>query len=797
MPQDTTMEDVQAQTVTSRTNSTDIHPLTNPISTNDNAPNNDGHVNSTLVGPTDQVDNSEPAISLIFHHHAYATSTTSTTGHHIPSPNTRVTIHSLPPEIIMLIFNLLAQSPARLPLPAWHFTHHLQPRDISSLPSTSIAPNGLTLPHIPNAPTPSYPATPIPTHVQLQCDCRYLFLAPFIYHRLFPYNVGAVCRRWLSILGYFPAFWGKIVVSRVAGTWTDPAHFEWCLQRSRGRVGIEVYIGSQLMRSSSAERDGNPGPGLTMTEEREMIARYTEVLKPHLWRCSVIDYYVAYSTSLPSIVDDLRGISSNLVSLRLGCFKECSPITATATSSVPTPSPDPRHGQDTVPPFPTSYPNLRDLSLNGSNFIQTTLHHPQLLRSVQSELTIHHYNHNLYPDDQPFSAHNVLEGIFPRTPSQAPAGLILNFDSTEFAPIPQKRYIIKSTPIRTPDSETESPVPFYHIHPPLAPMISTINGGPVDWSNIVFKCKNMSDQLLNDLIAIGIGSLIQCPQTVELDNCSISELDSIAALEIAKAKPQPLETTRSTSLVAGSWQICHIPEASFSKLPFPVAHMTIRNITDADSIINVIERLMGAHLAIHNCPAFTGTVLDKLCQRTDDTFEHYQALYADTHPEGRDHGGYHGMTLPVGIEDLTITDCANFTPRELWYFLEKRFWAVEDVFSNNQGAEHALVPCNFGDVWIEHPRCNLPDSVDWEVWNDRYHRVCRRFMWKYTPRVLTDFENEWEWDEEYALEALTDWGEDMDEVDSRSWDEESGNNDDRDKSESEDIQVAEDSDQPR
>ncbi|PPR05732.1 hypothetical protein CVT24_006677 [Panaeolus cyanescens] len=676
-------------------------------------------------------------------------------GHHIPSPNARTSIQSLPPEVLMLIFNLLSRTNRR-PLPVSHFTRHL-PRHIPSLASfPSIpAPNGITLAQIaPNPPQqPATSLTPLllahQATVASHCDCKYLFLSPAFHYRLFPYNLSAVCIQWRNILGSSPSFWNRIVVSRVAGSWADPAEFQWYLERSKNLVGIEVYIGSEL--TNHTETLGYSE--LTESSEREMVARYTEALKSHLWRCSVIDYNVKYSTSLPSIVDDLRGISSNLVSLRLVCSEEGHLSDAPSTSST-----DP-----TRIPFPTLYPDLKDVSLDGYNFIQTTLHHPQLLRSVQDKLTVHHYHYNndTQRPREPFTAHNVLEGIFPRSPLQL---LTLHFNSIEFSPIEQPRYIIKS-PSPTPEL---LPV-LYHVHPPLVCMISDSNVGTIDWSNVFLKCSNMSDQLLNDLIAVGISGN-RCPQTVELDNCVVRELDSIAALRIAEQVPLNIPTDRlesspftpsslsfdSASNVIEDSQILHIPEATFSNLPFLVQNMTIRNFKDSQSIVNLITRLEGTDLSIHSCPGFTDNVVSTLELSWKEAIAHYQMLYTDVHPGGPSEGldinaPYHDIILTLGIDDITITDCANITPGALLNFLHilvEPLTAAENELTMHglDGTLHMMYP---GELWVDHPRCDISNRDEWE--RMFVPEFCESFVWKYTPRALTDVENAYAWDETKAV----------------------------------------------
>ncbi|KAF9038054.1 hypothetical protein BJ165DRAFT_418764 [Panaeolus papilionaceus] len=321
--------------------------------------------------------------------------------------NSHPTIRSLPTEVLMIIFKYLSGSNPKH-LPAEHFAHQRKRTRSNGMESAPI-----------------------------QCDCKYTWLRPAVHWRLFPHSQARVCTRWRAILSSSPTIWTRVVVSRVSGDWTHPHELEEYLRWTKGHP-IEVYIGNE--RNQRAELNGF---GPNTVSERDMVAQYTALLRPHLWRCTVIDYHVQYSTSLPSLIHDLTGISEHLESLRLVCDEEC-PASYKPTKTLP-----PINAQIRAL-LARSYPKLIALAIDGANFILACLYLPELLRAAQDELTIHHYHNDLkvhpHVDNEHFSVHNILAALYPRSyPSLHPHRLLITFRSVEFHHLNGLRYILKNS----------------------------------------------------------------------------------------------------------------------------------------------------------------------------------------------------------------------------------------------------------------------------------------------------------------------------------------------------------------
>ena len=248
------------------------------------------------------------------------------------TPVHRVGITSLPTELLLWIFNGVASASKRNPFKIIHYTKHIQD------PNT--------------------------------CDCDQAWTIEDNPSRLtlFPYAQAKVCTRWCEVLSMQPAFWTRVIVSR-NGEHTPPLVFEKYLQWSRD-LPIEVYIGNA--------RSPNEYP-----DEAPLIQRYTEILAPHASRCRVIDYEVRYATSLPSLVHHLPNISHLLEVLKLRSEEACDPAAVVDEGrlfEVP-------QGSDQMGRYRDI--SLRDLTLDGRNFILASRCMPGLVENVYGSITIH------------------------------------------------------------------------------------------------------------------------------------------------------------------------------------------------------------------------------------------------------------------------------------------------------------------------------------------------------------------------------------------------------------------------
>lgn len=123
----------------------------------------------------------------------------------------------------------------------------------------------------------------------------------------FPYNVAGVCRLWHSILVRWPECWTRVIIDVAF----NPQRFLDIFLWSKDIRRLEVIV------INSHEPD--PQDLKYSKLERRRVAMIVEALRPHIARCELIKFNVAFFTSLPSPVIFLLDDAPYLRHLSLDC----------------------------------------------------------------------------------------------------------------------------------------------------------------------------------------------------------------------------------------------------------------------------------------------------------------------------------------------------------------------------------------------------------------------------------------------------------------------------------------------
>ncbi|KAF8153955.1 hypothetical protein B0H34DRAFT_71837 [Crassisporium funariophilum] len=122
---------------------------------------------------------------------------------------------------------------------------------------------------------------------------------------LFPFCIAMVCRRWRDVLAQRPEMWTRIVLDVDADPTPLLGAFSWSKNQP-----IEVCIVSRGARNGA-----RPEARL----ENQRVWAITELLIPHIRRCSAIVYDVTYASSLPTLGLIFRQSAHGLGKLKVVC----------------------------------------------------------------------------------------------------------------------------------------------------------------------------------------------------------------------------------------------------------------------------------------------------------------------------------------------------------------------------------------------------------------------------------------------------------------------------------------------
>ncbi|RDB22053.1 hypothetical protein Hypma_011146 [Hypsizygus marmoreus] len=204
---------------------------------------------------------------------------------------------------------------------------------------------------------------------------------------LFPKAIAAVCQRWREIVERLPILWTRIVAF-VDSSPTPLSEVEAYLKLSRD-LPLQVYV---LTRPDhDLEEDWG---------ERTRCRDVIELLVPHIPRCQKIAFDVMYSSSLPSISKDFLGCAPLLQMLNLKCETD---------DGVASGGQDPR-SEIAEEPFLT--PALKDLCVDGRNFVHASLALPSWIESIpkgQIRLRVHNFAaSDSISEDLEFNLHDFI-----------------------------------------------------------------------------------------------------------------------------------------------------------------------------------------------------------------------------------------------------------------------------------------------------------------------------------------------------------------------------------------------------
>ncbi|RDB22052.1 hypothetical protein Hypma_011145 [Hypsizygus marmoreus] len=204
---------------------------------------------------------------------------------------------------------------------------------------------------------------------------------------LFPKGIVAVCRRWREIAERLPILWTRIVAF-VDSSPTPLSEVQAYLTLSRD-LPLQVYV----LRRPDPDLEEDLG-------ERPRCRDVIELLVPHIPRCQKIDFDVIYSSSLPSICKDFFGHATLLETLNLKCETD---------AEIASGSSNPR-SEIAEEPFLT--PALKDLCVDGRNFIHASLALPSWIESIpkgQLRLAVHNFSpSDSISQDLEFTLHDFI-----------------------------------------------------------------------------------------------------------------------------------------------------------------------------------------------------------------------------------------------------------------------------------------------------------------------------------------------------------------------------------------------------
>ncbi|KAH7919494.1 hypothetical protein BV22DRAFT_857612 [Leucogyrophana mollusca] len=132
---------------------------------------------------------------------------------------------------------------------------------------------------------------------------------------LFPYALASVCVAWRDAMSLVPEFWTRLVVvvdnpDSCVGIkhlmhgckFTSGLNLHYHLQWSRN-LPLEVYISTRHLDAHGTDADDER----FRISENYSVARIAHILAPHIHRCRILRFKVTHSSSLPLLRRCLRG----------------------------------------------------------------------------------------------------------------------------------------------------------------------------------------------------------------------------------------------------------------------------------------------------------------------------------------------------------------------------------------------------------------------------------------------------------------------------------------------------------
>ncbi|KJA16076.1 hypothetical protein HYPSUDRAFT_91505 [Hypholoma sublateritium FD-334 SS-4] len=265
-------------------------------------------------------------------------------------------------------------------------------------------------------------------------------------HLKFPFNTATVCVLWLNILKSRPQYWKSVIF--------DVAHDPTPLLDTLGLYTggeIAVQVISTLSRGDVFREHKNPKDGGLNTKRQEAshVRKIITRLRPYLSTCGLIEFNLAYQSSLPSCADILTHHLPRLRTLILYCY----------VHDLDDQSLEIKIDWDTIslrePLHHPVFPALANLSLTGFSFMELFQLGPQWVEKFEAKDTdlsigIHHFafhKRSLRDSTGSRSVHAFLRTIALRGTYES-FDLVLSDITIDYLPtIKPERYCIPFTEI--------------------------------------------------------------------------------------------------------------------------------------------------------------------------------------------------------------------------------------------------------------------------------------------------------------------------------------------------------------